>query len=311
MTAEKKKKTSRNREAAQSGARYVEVTPRAVQAQDRPNALARIEGLGENQRLSTGSIALLGTLFAHALVGGLAVTSLADMHDFTNLVLDQVGERMRMAYEIDTAEPPPPPPPEPEPEPEPEKAPETPPPTPEPTDTPPPPTNEAPAPAAAEAGKVLTSEPDPNEPLDLTADGFLNGNGTRFSGGVTAQNGTAKTAVRNPAATPTGVPGGQGKAEAPPAQDLSRAAKPVSSSLSCSDLWPADTDLNLARVRVLVNVAADGRPKDVTVLSDPGDGFGAAARRCIMSRGKFEVGLDSAGRPLAKPTAPFVIKFQR
>jgi hypothetical protein len=158
---------------------------------------------------------------------------------------------------------------------------------------------------------VLTADPDPNEPLDLT-NGFVSGNGDRFSGGVTAANGTAKTAVRSTGATPTGVPGGQGKTEAaPPTQDLSRPAKPIQSSLNCTDLWPPDTDQNLARVRVLVSVDADGRPKDVTILQDPGDGFGAAAKRCIMARGKFEAGLDSAGRPLAKPTVPFILKFQR
>lgn len=309
MTAEKKRKTSRKRESAESGARVAEA--RTVDERpERPNALARIEGLGEKERFSASSVALLGTLATHAFVGVAAALSLVDMRDFTSSVLTHVAERMHLAYDVDVTPPPPPPPPEPEPEPEPEKEPEPPPPTPA-EAAPAPPTNEPPAPAAAEAGKVLTAEPDPDEPLNLTGEGFITGNGDRFSGGVTAATGTSKTAVRNTAAIATGTPGGQGKAPAPPpTKDLARPAKPIG-GLSCTDLWPPDTDVHVARVRVMVNVTVDGRPKDVTILEDPGDGFGAAARRCIMSRGRFDVGMDSAGRPLAKPTAPFIVRFQR
>src|SRR5690606_27963066 len=144
---------------------------------------------------------------------------------------------------------------------------------------------------AAEAGKVLTSEPDPNEPLDLTDQGFLSGSGTRFAGGVTAPDGTSDKAVRNRNARANGVPAGTGTAPAAPiarepARDLSAPAKPsVSGGWNCP--FPPESNVeqvNFARVTMVVVVDTNGRAKSATVLSDPGYGFGRAARTCAMSK---------------------------
>ena len=67
---------------------------------------------------------------------------------------------------------------------------------------------EAPPPAAApaQAAKVLTQEPDPNEPVDLTGNTIVQGNADSYAGGTTAANGTSTRAVRNIATSPTGTP---------------------------------------------------------------------------------------------------------
>ncbi len=95
--------------------------------------------------------------------------------------------------------------------------------------------NRPPPPAPAEAGKVLTADPDPDAPVDLTGEGFVTGEG-EFKGGITANTGTAQKAVRDLSAKPGGVPGGTGAAPAPatraPEQDQSRAASPVGTSWS-------------------------------------------------------------------------------
>ena len=160
--------------------------------------LAPILSLG-NREVRVGLImGIIGALFLHTAVGVQAASTLGDVHAFAVLVRAAVQERLQAEVDIDlTPPPPPPPPPEAIPEPEPEPKPPPPPPAAAPPTTPPPP-----PPAAAEAGKVLTQDPDPNEPVDLTADGFVSGTGDRFAGGVTAATGTSKTAVqRSPRAT--------------------------------------------------------------------------------------------------------------
>ncbi len=319
MTAQKKKKQPRSSESSQSGARVVpHRAGKTPESSERPYALARVERLGDSERVPAGTVSLVGTVAAHALVAVMAATSLVDLRDFSGAVVAHVAERMRIAYDIDMEEPPPPPPPpEPEPEPpppEPQPTPETPPPPTPAAQAPPEPTNEPPPPAAAEAGQVLAAEPDPNEPLDLTDNTFVTGSGT-FRGGVTASKGTATTAVRNPGASPTGVVGGQGKPDAPPAPTVDRSRPPrVLGTALTSCPWPAEADqeqINYARVRLMIVVGTDGRARDVTILQDPGNGFGAAARRCALSRGQFEPGLDNAGRPVSKAMPPLVLTFKR
>jgi len=162
---------------------------------------------------------------------------------------------------------------------------------------------------------VLTAPADPDEPLDLTGEGFISGEGTRFAGGTTSAKGTSTKAVRSGVTSPDGVPDGKGKADAPPAPtvDRSRPAKPIATSLqNCP--WPAEADIeqiNYTRVRLMVIVGPDGRAKDVRVLDDPGSGFGTAVKRCAMTRGRFEAPLDKLGRPTSGATPPFVITFRR
>src|SRR5262249_50071277 len=150
--------------------------------------------------------------------------------------------------------PPPPPPTPTTPEPEPEVPKEAPPPkaaAPQP----------ATPPAAAQAGKVLTADPDPDEPVDLTGNGFVQGTGDTFAGGVTSSDGTSHTAVRDlgAAGSAEAVVGEKPGPKAPTA-DLSRKAKPLSTGWDhCG--FPAEADIeqiNNATVTLVVTVDAEG-----------------------------------------------------
>jgi protein TonB len=188
---------------------------------------------------------------------------------------------------------PPPPPPQVEPEPKQEAA-----PTPRvaPREAPPPP------PAPAQAAKVLTQEPDPNEPVDLTGNTIVTGNATDFPGGLTASNGTNANAVRA-LASPTGVPGGVGTAApvpAPSGPDRSRLA-----SLGGGSEWnapfPPEADaaqIDEAYVTLQMDVRPDGSVAAVRVLSDPGNGFGREAHRYALTR-HVQPALDRNGNPIA------------
>jgi protein TonB len=274
--------------------------------------LAPVRSLGEHAVRVGIVIGIIGALLVHGAVAVKAATTLGDIHAFAVLVRAKIHERLNMQLDVDLSEPPPPPP-EPEaPEPTPPPEPQAPPPpvaalTP-PKDAPPP------APAAAEAGKVLTADPDPNEPVDLTGDGFVTGNGDRFAGGVTASNGTSTNAVRDLRAQQAGV------AKAPPpgavssaaGSNLMRAAAPLGGSWNDCEFPPeADVEgIDNAVVQLTVTVGPDGRAKSVTILRDPGNGFGQATRSCAF-RKQFTSALDRSGTAIVMSTAPFTVRFTR
>jgi outer membrane biosynthesis protein TonB len=271
--------------------------------------LASVLRLGQRELRIGAVLGIIGTLSLHGAAATHAAQTLADLREFSQNVLNIVRTRIGGEIDLDELKPPPPPPPPP---PE-EKAPEPPPtpqapPPPRAVDTPPPP------PAPAEAVKVLTSEPDPDDPVDLTKEEFVTGNAERSPGGITANQGTSKQAVRSLDASLNGVPGGTGPKNAPPpvpTVDLSKPALPASASWDCG--FPPEADIegiNEAVVTVVVTVAADGRAQSVSVLKDPGNGFGRWARQCAM-RKPFTAGLDRAGQPVTKTTPPLPIRFRR
>jgi protein TonB len=184
-------------------------------------------------------------------------------------------------------EPPPPPPPEPEPA------------KPEPA-APPRAISHEPPPPPAQAGKVLTQEPDPNEPVDLTGNTIVTGNAEEYAGGVTTSNGTSQVAVR--AASTAGAPGSTGTAQAPaPAgPDLSRPPALTGSS-EWTVPWPMEADtlqIDEALVTLQIGVRPDGSATEVRVLGDPGNGFGRDARRYALNQ-HFQPALDHGGHPVA------------
>lgn len=271
--------------------------------------MERVLALGQREVRVGALLGVLGALLLHGAGFVQAAGNLYEVEGFAERVAAYVRTSLQLQIEIDDTPPPPPPPapeaPPPEPEPEPEKAP---PPPPVAENEPPPP-----PPAAAEAGKVLTAEPEPDAPVDLTGEGFVSGEG-EFRGGITANAGTAKTAVRDIKAQPTGVPGGTGAAPAPraPEPDLSRAASAVGSSWQdCGFPDEAQLDgVDFGVVKLVVTVGTDGRAKSVTVLADPGSGFGAHARKCALRR-TFKPALDRSGQPTVASTAPFTVRFTR
>jgi periplasmic protein TonB len=249
-------------------------------------------------------------LCLHLLVGSRVFLGLVEIGDFARRVHAGVREKIRRDVEVDIQpepqpEPEPQPVPEPEPEPEPEPAkplPAKPPPAARPVEPPP-------APAAAQAGRVLTAEPAPDEPLDLTDNAFVQGNADHYAGGITASKGTATQAVRNPAARPEGVIGGTGTAPAP-AVDRSRAAGTVEKNWDCP--FPAEAELeqiNYQQVRVAVTVSAQGRALEVKVIGDSSFGFGRAAQRCALGK-TFVPALDRTGNAITT-TIPIVVTFVR
>lgn len=266
----------------------------------RPDPLAAVFALGR-RRMRTGALlALAGTLLIHGSGAAKGLSVLVELALFAARVRTVVVERLRATYDVEAAPPPkaelPPPPEEPEQKPLPRLR------------------AEAPPPPAA-AGKVLTSEPQPDDaPVDLTAWGMVSGEANAFVGGVTSTKGTSKVASQKTAPVASGVPGGTGTGPAPtkPAQDLSRPpGLPEGSSWdSCG--FPAEADMDqidFAMVTLAVTVAADGSPQSVSAVNDPGHGFGPLATQCAR-RKKYRPALDAAGNPIIK-TIQFRVRFTR
>jgi protein TonB len=270
--------------------------------------LAPILELGRHAARVGIVLGIIGALLLHGAVAAQAASTLGEAHAFAVLVRATVVERLHAQIDVDLSEPPPPPPPPPEAETPPEPTP------PPPVAAPAPPSNTPPPPpAAAEAGKVLTAEPDPNEPVDLTGDGFVQGTGDHFAGGVTASNGTSKSAVTDLRAQPDGVgKAPPGPVQADSAANLMRPAAPAGGNWNDCD-FPAEADvegIDSAVVKLTVTVSAEGKVKSVTVLHDPGNGFGQAVRSCAF-RKHFTPALDRSGQPITASTAPFTVRFTR
>lgn len=282
-----------------------------VYARDARDPLAPVLALG-NRELPIGvAVGLVGALIVHGLAVYQMVTAMFEIASFARTVQLVVMERQLSSVDVevpDKPEPPPPPPVEEEKKEDEVKPPE--PPAPEQK------AGEAPPPAPAEAGKILAQEPNPDEPVDLTGDGFLTGNSDRYAGGTTASTGTSKTAVRDVKAKPGGTEGGKGVKPGAtggggPAKDSSRPATPTSRSWNCGFPPEADFDqIDYATVMISVTVGTDGRAKSVSVLSDPGHGFGRLAKSCAM-RMTYNVGVDKDGVAVVKTTSPFPVRFTR
>jgi len=251
-----------------------------------------------------------GAIHMHVAFGGIAMGAAMfdDIHTWQRGIRDVIAYRLSQ-YDVDIIkDTPPPPPPEPEKPPEPEP----------PKDNTPPPKAEAPPPPPSEAAKVLTQEPNPNEPVDLTGNTFVSGNADTAAGGLTSANGKGTKPVYNPAANNNGTPGGTGTAPAPPPppppkDDKSRVAGLLGSSDWNDCPFPAEADaeqIDRQTVLIKVNVKPDGSPLSVDVVQDPGHGFGREAKKCAM-RKKYAAGMDANGQPIASTTKPFRVRFER
>ena len=249
---------------------------------------------------------MLFSVAAHAApVLSSAVFQLGALRTFVQQAHHVLREELSVPYEVELkTEPPPeekkedPPPEEPK----------------EPPPSSPPPKAEKPvaaAPAAAKAGQVIAAKED--EPVDFTKFSMVQGSNGVYAGGVTASSGTSNQAVTDRNARPNGVVGGKGNVDGPGPADVSRAAAPASRDWNCSHLFPAEADandINSALVSVVVTVRPDGAAQTVTVVNDPGHGFGRAARTCAMSQ-RYAPALDRAGQPTIGKTTPFTVRFTR
>ena len=266
--------------------------------------------LAQGPRLPV-SITIGAAIVMHVGVaaGATAAALYNDITAYQAIVKGAINARLSQ-YDLDVMkekEPEPPPPPEPakEPEPEPVKS-----------NTPPPVKDEAPPPppAPAEAGKILAADPDPKDPVDLT-NSFVTGNANSFAGGNTASNGTSKGPVYNPFANKNGVAGGTGTAPSTSTKVGDRSRVPgLLGSVDWNDCpFPGEADaeqVDQAFVMISVKVKPDGSPENVSVIQDPGHGFGREARKCAM-RKKYSNGLDADGNAVGGQTKPFRVRFER
>ena len=265
--------------------------------------------------------AMLMSASVHAVPVIQALRDLNDVRAFVSQARASVHDFLWTEYEV-IAPPPPPKAVEEKPK-EPEPEPEAPPPPPKPVAQP---VTKAepkeaakpaePPPAAAQAGKTLTA---PEEaPADFSNDFTMTqGDSAKYAGGTTASKGTSADAVRDPNARGDGVPGGKGSASVPSAPppssepDRSRPAKPSNSGWNCPFPPEADSEgVDSAVVSIMVTVRADGSVQSVKVVSDPGTGFGRAARQCALGQ-PFQAAWDRGGQAIVGTTAPFNVRFTR
>jgi protein TonB len=260
---------------------------------------------------------VLGVLVALLTHGGAAVramTSLFEMRAVTRAMQVSLHEFFWSRYDIEVDKPKPverkeePPPPAPDPEPEPiAKA--APPPPKDPYDAPP---------APAKAGKILTAPEKADDPEDLTDRGIVSGDGTGPGYGQVSAAGTATAPTYNPNAQVGGKPGGTGTgpvSTAPPAVAGPDRSKPPGivggTDWNCPFPPEADADqVDFAVASIVVTVRPDGTPQSVKVVSDPGHGFGRAARMCALGR-RYTPGNDRAGQPITGTTPPIKVRFTR
>jgi protein TonB len=194
---------------------------------------------------------------------------------------------------------------------------------PTPEEVPPPPPAEAPSPPepvpastpvvraaapppAARAAALITAKAEqpsdqrPDEPFDFTSDP----NGTQYGGGVVAVGGTADFGVRGAAPVRVAAQAPRATTQAfgdavLPLADLSRRPA-LGEADPCRGFFPGAASYDSAETSVFVVVSKSGRVTQARVVRETpsGQGFGAAARACMLSK-TFTPALDRAGSPAA------------
>jgi periplasmic protein TonB len=156
--------------------------------------------------------------------------------------------------------------------------------------------------APAQAGQVVASVPDTSQPIDF-GEGFVVGGGTVYAGGTTTASGTAKQKVDGPVSPALTT-------QTPTAIDHSRSIALADPDWTCP--WPReadDTDIDEQVAVIKVEIDADGHCRKVSVVRDPGHGFGAQAARCAQEAA-FLPALDVHGAATAG-TAAIRVRFVR
>lgn len=257
-------------------------------------------------------VALIAAAIPHVFAGVRALTALFDMLHWVQESRTTIHDYFWTQYEIEVPKVPPPkeePPPElpPPPPPEPEQAA---PPPPKPDD----PYKDAPPPTPAKADDIYNAKDDAQEPLSFKGT-MTDSDGSQGAGfGIQSGQGTGNKPVTNPAASPTGKPGGTGTGTAPQANAPDKSKPPTlvgSTSWNCP--FPAEADAegrDSATATIVVTVRPDGSPQSVSIVADPGSGFGRAARSCALTR-RYQPGLDRDGNATTASTPPIRVRFSR
>lgn len=285
----------------------------AQAADESAEPLRKIMAMDHGQ-YTIGIVLLLAELL-HASIafGAYSSSLLAEILRWNRGMQTAIAEKLTQEYEVTQEKPPEPPPPPPEPEKEP---PPPPPPVAKEDKESEPPKDETPAPTPAPAAAVMTQDPTPEEPVDLTGNTFVSGTGDGTSFGAVSANGTGRSGLAAKVVRNDGAPGGTGTGPAappppPPGPDRSRKAG-LDGSADWNDCpFPAEADaeqIDEAFVVLQVNVGADGRPTTIAVIQDPGHGFGRQAKICAQ-RKSFKTALDHDGNPIPGQTGKFSVHF--
>ena len=111
------------------------------------------------------------------------------------------------------------------------------------------------------------------------------------------------------AADPPGAPGAGGAEPATGPSPEPHASIPAGTKWDCP--FPAFSERggkSEANVLVRVHVESDGKPVSADVLEDPGAGFAAAAKKCVLAK-SYEAAKDVNGQPIRAATFPFYVHF--
>jgi protein TonB len=223
-------------------------------------------------------------------------------------------EKQIKEYLVDV-EPPKTPEPKPEPSPEPIKE-----ATPEPVSKDPAPIEKSPKaspqpkaepPPPAAAGKIVAAEPDPSAPVDFGDNTFITGDAKVFAGGTTTKDGTNDKAVHTKEVDPKSTQKTSITTAPPSAPSKARPVSLEESRWSCA--WPKEADreqIDEQSVVLKVMVDVKGKVTSVSLVQDPGFGFGAAATACAYKT-KFSPALDVKGDPVASLSPPIRVRFTR
>ena len=168
---------------------------------------------------------------------------------------------------------------------------------------------EAAADAVAQAGRALTREDEGGD------DAIASGNSSDPMYGMVAGAGTGNVPTKNPRAKVGGKVGGHGTSTREDAvidPDLTRGAH-APSVITDACPFPAEADLagiDHAVVTLQVRVKPDGRAGAITVLDDPGHGFGRAAIYCAKQL-TFSAARNKQGTYIEAEAPPTRIRFTR
>jgi protein TonB len=158
-------------------------------------------------------------------------------------------------------------------------------------------------PTPTKAARVLTADPRSDEPVDLPT--VVSGEGTAV-GGVQSEEGRGDRITIQREASLRGTPGAGGTGPAKPPAAGPDMSRPIAllggAAWKCPFPPEADGDqIDRSVVAVLVTVAPDGAASAVGVVTDPGHGFGRAARACALAR-RYQPALDRSGKPVSSTT---------
>jgi hypothetical protein len=155
---------------------------------------------------------------------------------------------------------------------------------------------------ALPAGRLLTKDPDEKRKNDPFDDPFVSWFAGVYAGGPTAAGGGSAAGLTDGSGGHGGAnPGGRSGR-----RDLSHGAHLGPGGEWDCDFPPGNT--SRARVRMIVTVRPDGSAESVEIVSDPGHGFGAAARECALKQ-RFLPASDPDGNPVRGATPAFNVLY--